>query len=153
MKNCFEKADFVFFDTPREHIEDFVKGKNTKGYKRISKKSKKPYMWMRTKILSGENLSKQNIEKLHAYYVLVEVQTMTTFSALHFLAKMNPIDKLPPPIIFPESAICYPGGEKIVFETLPEYIKYRNVSIGTKPIVAISIHQQYVSAEQAPAIG
>lgn len=147
-EKLFEKADFVFFDTPREHIEDFVKGKIPKAISALAK-SKKPYMWMRTKNSSGENLSKQNIEKLHAYYVNGGSANYDNFfKALHFLAKNESIDKLPPPIIFPESAIYYPGGEKIVFETLPEYIKYRNVSIGTKPIVAISIHQQYVSAEQ-----
>jgi len=144
----FDKADFVFFDTPREHIEDFVKGKIPKAVQSLAG-TKKPHVWMRTKNPDGANMSKKDIEKLHAYYVNGGSANFDNFfKALSLLAKKESIDKLPLPIVFPESAIYYPGVKDTIFANLKEYLAYRKLSVNEKPIVAISIHQQYVSAEQ-----
>ena len=66
---------------------------------------------------------------------------------------------LPPPIIFPKSAVYHPKAPDLVFASVPEFLKFKGLSdeqirgsAPRPPVVAISIHQEYISGMQTAFI-
>lgn len=148
LEKALGRSDYVFFDTPRDHIEDFVRTKHQKAVAYL-KQSKKPVIWMRTKNPSGENIDKKTVEALHGYYVNGGAKNFDNF--FRFLAavhKKEPTNAIATPIIFPPSAVYYPKYEGLIFSGAKEFFEFKKESIGAKPVIGIAIHQQYVSAEQ-----
>lgn len=152
--DLFAQADLVIFDAPRDHIEAFIRARLDHALPQLEK-SAKPLIWMSTQKVQASGITEPLGQRLHAYYVNGGRDNFKHFFQTlqsHFAGK--PWDGIPDPIIFPASAVYHPDAPSLIFDTPAAYLKWRKVDLPANklPIIAIALHQQYISAEQTAFI-
>lgn len=99
----------------------------------------------------------KQLQNLIAYYENGGERNMKNFLALLSAIvhkKPAPAD-LPAPVVFPKSAVYHPKAPDLVFASVPEFLKFKGLSQAQiqgqaerPPIIALSIHQEYISGMQ-----
>jgi len=150
----FANYDLVIFDSPRDHIEEFIRGRVANALPQLEK-SGKPAIWMRTKSFSALAIEEPLSQRLHAYYVNGGRNNFVHFfQTLQAHFGGNSWASVPEPIIFPASAVYHPKAPNLVFNSPAEYFRWLKIDAEKPilPVVAIAMHQQYIAAEQTAFI-
>ncbi|HEY8608432.1 MAG TPA: cobaltochelatase subunit CobN [Noviherbaspirillum sp.] len=146
----FRGADLVLFDAPRDHIRDAIRSRLAKALPGM----RAPAIWMGTARAESSGLPDALAARLHAYYVngsKANFQRMFQVLGAHFAGR--PWTSVAPPIVFPKSAVYHPAAPEVVFSGAADYLAWKAVDPARpRPVIAIAMHQQYVSAEQTAFI-
>ncbi|MBW7902472.1 MAG: cobaltochelatase subunit CobN [Rhodocyclaceae bacterium] len=143
-------ADFVFFDAPRDHLQEAVRGKVAKALPGLTA----PHIWMHDAKPKAEGFPKEIADRLHAYYVNgARPNFENFFRTLAAWRKGQPTDGIPAPIVFPKAAIYHPQAPGLVFADTADYLRWKQVDPAKKPpVIAVSVHQTYIGSEQTAFI-
>lgn len=146
----FAGYDAVFFDTPRDHLQDFAKARLVRALPGI----KVPHLWLHEQKPQWRGMPDALAQRLHAYYINGSRQNFDGFLktvAAHLAGK--DMAGIAPPIVFPKKAVYHPGFSGKVFADPADYLRWKGVSTENKPpVVAIALHQAYLAAEQTEFI-
>ncbi|MFC5300742.1 cobaltochelatase subunit CobN [Azospira restricta] len=143
-------ADAVFFDAPRDHLQDAVRAKLAKALPGLSA----PHLWMHEAKPESRGFPKPVADRLHAYYVNgARPNFENFFRTLAAHRQGQPLDGIAPPVVFPKAAIYHPQAPGLVFADTAAYLKWklgkREVDLAQKPpVIAVALHQTYVGSEQ-----
>jgi cobaltochelatase CobN len=139
-------VDAVFFDTPRDHLQDAVRAKLAKALPALAA----PHIWMHDAKPEGKGFPKPVADRLHAYYLNGARPNFENFFrtlAAHRQGKT--FDGIPAPVIFPKAAIYHPKAPGLVFADTAAYLKWKKVDLNKKPpVIAVALHQTYIGSEQ-----
>jgi len=143
----WQGADLVLIDAPREHIEQYVRGKLGAALPALQRL---PHVWMATRAPQAAGLPAALVQRLHAHYVnggRANNQRFLQAVAAHLAGR--PTDALPPPIVFPPAAVYHPRAPATVLADAAAYLAWQGVDPARRPpTVAIAFHQQAIAAEQ-----
>ncbi len=144
--SLFTGFDAVFFDAPRDHLEEYVRTRLAKALPGL----KAPYLWMHDKTPSSNGLPAPLAERLHTYYINGGRQNFENFfRALAAWRDKQPLDGVPAPVVFPKAAIYHPQAPNLVFADPAAYFRWRGIDpVKHPPVVAIALHQTYIASEQ-----
>ncbi len=144
--SLFEGFDAVFFDAPRDHLEEFVRIRLGKALPGLAA----PHLWMHDSKPSSQGFPAPLAERLHAYYVNGGRPNFENFfRALAAWRDKQPLDGVPAPVVFPRAAIYHPQAPGLVFPDPAAYFRWRGIDPAQRPpVVAIALHQTYIASEQ-----
>ncbi|WP_310449631.1 cobaltochelatase subunit CobN [Sulfuritalea sp.] len=148
----FRGHDFVFFDTPRDHLRDAVQARLAPALQAL----KTPSLWLHDGQPSWNGLPDALAKRLHAYYMNGSKTNFTGFFqtlAAHHAGRSW--SGIAPPVVFPKTAIYHPAAPGLVFADTAGYLAWKKVDAtgtGKPPVIAIALHQQYIAAEQTAFI-
>ncbi len=155
----FSGYRMVIFDTPRDHLRDMVQGRLAA----VLHGLRTPYFWMHDTQPVWKGLPEALAHRLHRYYLNGSRRnfegffaTLAAFDAGRLRVDATGSDMgnnlgIPPPLIFPESAIYHPQAPTLVFSDPLAYLMWKKVELTKKqrpPVIAIAIHQTYIANEQ-----
>lgn len=154
----FKGYDLVLFDTPRDHLEEFVRTRLAKSLAGLTT----PTLWLHDSRPRWQGLSEAEARRWHAYYVNGGRLNFTALLAT-LAASWTGKDwsgkaggQIAAPIVFPKTGIYHPRYAGQVFADSASYLRWLAQEQGAgsvaKPIIAIAIHQQYLSGEQTAHI-
>ena len=144
--------DLVFFDAPRDHIEEGMRARLAPALPALER-SGKPALWLHTSKPQWRNLPDELARRLHGYYVNGgRVNNANFFATISALQARKPWQGITAPQVFPATAIYHPKAPTLVFSDTASYFRWKGVSPGSKPVIAIAFHQQAIAAEQAGLI-
>ncbi|MQY50268.1 cobaltochelatase subunit CobN [Rhodocyclus gracilis] len=152
--SLFAGYDAVFFDTPRDHLQAFVRTRLSRALPTLSV----PHLWLHESRPSGGGFSSADMTRLQAYYVNGGHQNFENFfRTLAARLRAQPVDGIPPPHVFPKAAIYHPRAPQTVFADPAAYFRWRGIdptlpAAERPPIIAIALHQTYVASEQTAFI-
>lgn len=146
------KADMVVFDTLRSDMEGFIRTKIPKTLEDLHAK-KIPILWSNPQKLTTEHIAEADAKRLYTYYLHGgSANVAHFFQALFLNMEGKSMERVEAPIVFPESAIYYPG-KTPVYATPEAYMKARGITENSpKPIIAIAFHKQTITAQQSAFI-
>jgi cobaltochelatase CobN len=148
--SLFRSVDAVFFDAPRDHLQDAVRAKLAKAMPALSA----PHLWLHEAKPEGKGFPKPVAERLHAYYINGARPNFENFFrtlAAHRQGKS--FDGIAPPVVFPKAAIYHPQAPNLVFADTAAYLRWKKVDLNKRPpVIAIALHQTYVGSEQTAFI-
>ncbi|MCP5268837.1 MAG: cobaltochelatase subunit CobN [Zoogloeaceae bacterium] len=143
-------ADIVFFDTPRDHLQDTVRARLAKALPGLTA----PQLWMHETKPEIKGLAKPLADRLHAYYVNgARPNFENFFRTLAAHRKGQALDDIPPPVIFPKVAIYHPKAPQLIFADTAAYLRWKGIDLARKPpVIGIALHQTYIASEQTAFI-
>ncbi|WP_425260648.1 cobaltochelatase subunit CobN [Rubrivivax sp. RP6-9] len=144
----WQGADLVLFDTPRQHIEDFVRSKLDAALPALATR---PHAWLSTAaVRAGGGLDAALAQRLHAYHVNGGQANRThLLQTLAAHLKGRPWQALPAPQVFPAAGVYHPRAPGLVLPSAAAYLDWLGVDPARRPpTVAIAFHQQSIAAEQ-----
>ena len=148
----WQGADLVLFDTPRQHIEDFVRSKLDAALPALATR---PHAWLSTTaVRPGGGLDAALAQRLHAYHVNGGQANRThLLQTLAAHLQGRPWQALPAPQVFPAAGVYHPRAPGLVLPSTAAYLGWQGVDPARRPpTVAIAFHQQSIAAEQTAFI-
>lgn len=145
--SLFDGYAMVLIDT---YQQDAVRAKLQQALGQTST----PVAWLYDEAPAGARLPEALAPRLAAYYSNGGRGNFEAFFATlaAYLDGREP-DAIPAPVIFPDVAVYHPEAPELVFADSREYLRWRGVDPADRPpVVAIALHQQYVSAMQTAVI-
>jgi cobaltochelatase CobN len=143
----FKGFDAVFFDS---YLQDHIRGKLSRALPGL----KAPQLWLYEARPAWSGLPDPLAKRLVAYYANGSRANFEGFFAslaAHLAGK--PAAGIPEPIVFPKVGVYHPKALGLVFATPQAYFAWKGVDPAKRPpTVAISLHQQYIAAEQTAFI-
>ncbi|MBA3997936.1 MAG: cobaltochelatase subunit CobN [Candidatus Accumulibacter sp.] len=142
----FKGYDAVFFDAPRDHLQDELRARLVKALPGLAV----PNIWMHERKPTVHGFPAPLADRLHAYYVNGSRPNFENFfRALAAQSAGKPLDGVPPPVVFPKAAIYHPRAPDLVFADPAAYLRWKGVDPARRPpVVAIAVHQTYVGSQQ-----
>lgn len=141
--------DMVFFDAPRDHIQEAVVQKLGAALPALEQ-SKTPLLWLHTAQPHWKHLADPVANRLHAYYVNGgRANNGRFFETVSAYLAQRPWQSIAAPQVFPATAIYHPKAPSLVFENTAAYLRWRGPIAPQQPVVAIAFHQQVIAAEQS----
>ena len=146
----FKGHDLVVFDTPRDHLRDAVQARLRAALPGLTV----PSLWLHDSQPSWKGLPDPLAKRLHAYYVNgSKANFKGFFQSIAAQLAGRPGTGIAPPIVFPKSAIYHPAAPDVVFADAASYLAWKKVNpVQRPPVIAIALHQQYITAEQTAFI-
>ncbi|MGQ0711764.1 MAG: cobaltochelatase subunit CobN [Rhodoferax sp.] len=143
--------DMVVFDTPREHMHDYVRTRLADALPALAQ-SGKPVLWMLAEQPQFQGLDSALAQRLHAYYTNGGRANNTHMLAtLAAALAQRPWAGIAPPQVFPAAGIYHPRAPQLVFDSARAYWAWRGAP-GGAPVVALAFHQQAIAAEQTAVL-
>jgi cobaltochelatase CobN len=148
--SVFKGHDLVVFDTPRDHLRDSVQARVGAALPGLTV----PSLWLHDSKPTWKGLPDPLAQRLHAYYVNgSKANFKGFFESIAAQLSGRPWEGVAPPIVFPKSAIYHPDAPSTVFADAASYLAWKKVKPGQRPaVIAIALHQQYITAEQTAFI-
>jgi cobaltochelatase CobN len=148
--SVFKGFDAVFFDAPRDHLQEFVRTRLAKALPGL----RAPQLWLHEKGPEAKGFATPLAERLHAYYLNGGRPNFENFfRTLAAQRDHQPLDKISAPIVFPKAGIYHPQAPGLVFADPAAYLKWKGIDFKTRPpVVAIALHQTYIGSEQTAFI-
>lgn len=154
----FKAYDLVLFDTPRDHLEEFVRTRLAKSLAGL----KTPALWLHDSRPNWQGLPEAEARRWHAYYVnggrpnftALFADLAATWTGKGWAERAAA--QIVAPVVFPKTGIYHPRYVGQVFADTASYLRWLAAQPGggpggrpgSKPVIAIAMHQQYLSAEQ-----
>jgi cobaltochelatase CobN len=142
----FAGHDLVFFDSPRDHLREFVARRLAKALPGLEV----PHLWLHDTNPEWRGIPDGLARRLHAYYVNGGRANFDGFFrtvAAHRAGR--PLDGIAEPVVFPKSAVYHPRAPRVVFPDAASYLAWAGPAAAQgSPVVAVAMHQQYIAAEQ-----
>lgn len=141
----FRGYDAVFFDT---YLIDEVQAKLARALPGL----KTPHLWLYEENTSWAGLPDALAKRLVAYYASGGRANFDGFFAslaAHFAGR--PLAGIPAPVVFPKIGIYHPMAPGLVLASTADYLAWRKPAPDA-PVVAIALHQQYLSSMQTAFI-
>ncbi|HEX5803819.1 MAG TPA: cobaltochelatase subunit CobN [Azospira sp.] len=148
--SLFRGVDAVFFDAPRDHLQDLVRAQLAKALPGLSV----PHLWLNEQKPAATGFPAPLAERLHAYYVNGgRANFENFFRTLAAARDRRATDGIPPPLIFPKAAIYHPKAPGLVFADTAAYLRWklgqREIDPANRPpVIAVALHHTYIAAEQ-----
>lgn len=143
----FKPYDLVFVDT---YQQDNVRAKLVRALPGLAK----PHVWLFEGKPAWSGLPDALAKRLIAYYANGSRANFDGFFrsiAAHLAGKS--LAAIPEPIVFPKVGVYHPKAPGLVFATTRDYFAWKGIDTARRPpTVAISLHQQYIAAEQTAFI-
>lgn len=149
-EGLFQGFDAVFFDT---YMQDQVRERLARALPGL----RVPHAWLyEARAAWGGGLDEPLARRLVAYYSNGGQQNFEGFfGTLAAYMAGRPADGLPPPVVFPKTAIYHPRAPSLVFGDPLDYLRWQGVdpaSTSRRPIVALALHHQYIASMQTDFI-
>jgi cobaltochelatase CobN len=145
-------AELVLIDAPRQHLEDFVRGRLAPVLPALQQL---PHVWLPAAAPKpGGGIDPALAQRLHGYFVQGGARN-TEWLLQTLLAWRAGQDwrSLPPPQVFPNAGIYHPALEQVVAASPAEYFAARGIVAAQRaPTVAIAFHQGSIAAGQTELI-
>lgn len=150
--SLWDGADLVLIDTPRPHMEEFVR---TRLAAALPSLAARPHVWLPTAAPRAAGVPPALAQRLHAYYVNGGAANLRHFLqavAAHLQAR--DWAGLPEPVVFPTAGVYHPGLAQQVLPTAEAFLAWKGVSAAgpRPPVVGIAFHQQSIAAQQTGLI-
>lgn len=148
----FRGYDMVIFDVPRAHMHEAVHARVAPALPALAA-SKTPALWLPTEMPTAQHLPDALARRLHAYYVnggRGNAENFFATLAAHFRGQSW--QQLPPPQIFPTTAIYHPKAPGLVFADTAAYLRWLGSAGKERPVIALAFHQQSIAAAQTGLI-
>ncbi|MBN8487332.1 MAG: cobaltochelatase subunit CobN [Burkholderiales bacterium] len=145
-------VDLVLLDTPRQHIEDFVRGKLGAAGLALAQV---PHVWLATSAPKpGGGLDPQLARRLHGYFVQGGARnTDWLLQTLAAWQRRLSWQSLPEPQVFPAAGLYHPDLPALVAASPTEYLAARAPSgLGRRGVVAIAFHQGSIASGQTAVL-
>lgn len=148
--SVFKGFDAVFFDAPRDHLQDEMRGRLAKALPGLAV----PHLWLHERKPGGTGFPPALAARLHAYYINGSGPNFENFfRTLAAHRAGGPLDGIPAPVVFPKEAIYHPRAPGLVFADAAAYLRWKGVDPAAPanvrpPTIAIAIHQTYVGSQQ-----
>ena len=145
-------ADLVLIDAPRQHIEDFLRGKLGAA---LTALERVPHVWLPTPAPKpGGGIDPAFAQRLHGYFVQGGARnTEWLLRALAAQRAGQDWRALPAPQVFPSAAIYHPALPQMVVATPADYFAARRIDPTLRPpVVAIAFHQGSLASGQTGVI-
>ncbi len=146
--SLFQGYDAVFFDAPRDHLQELVRARLARALPGL----KAPHLWLHDRGPQGAGLPAPLAERLHAYYLNGSRPNFENFfRTLAAHRAGQPYDRLPPPVIFPKTALYHPRAPGLVFADAAAFLRWKGIAAAPgarPPVIAIAMHQTYIAGEQ-----
>lgn len=141
--------DMVFFDAPRDHIQEQISARLAPALPALVQ-SKTPVLWLHTSQPRWSHLPDDLGRRLHGYYVNGgRANNASFFATVAAHLAGQPWEAIPPPQVFPATAVYHPQAPSLVFPDTASYLRWRGPVAPGQPVVAIAFHQQVIAAEQS----
>ncbi|HRO58199.1 MAG TPA: cobaltochelatase subunit CobN, partial [Burkholderiaceae bacterium] len=146
----FAGADAVFFDT---YLQDYVRGKLATALPGL----KVPHAWLYDASPAWGGLPEPLARRLVAYYTnggRANFEGFFATLAAH-LAGLPAESAAADPVLFPKTAVYHPQAPGLVFADPLAYLAWKGIDAAAPdrpPVVAVALHQQYLSAMQTDFI-
>ncbi|MFZ2853794.1 MAG: cobaltochelatase subunit CobN, partial [Rhodocyclaceae bacterium] len=146
----FKGFDAVFFDAPRDHLQEFVRNRLTRALPGLTA----PQLWLHENGPEAKGFARPVAERLHAYYINGSRPNFENFfRTLAAQRDKQALERIPAPIVFPKAAIYHPRAPGLVFADPAAYFKWKRVDPARRPpVIAIALHQTYIASEQTALI-
>jgi cobaltochelatase CobN len=148
----WQGADLVLIDAPRQHIEDFVRGRLGAALPALDRV---PHAWLPTAApRPGGGLDPALARRLHGYFVQGGARnTVWLLQALAAWRGGRDWRALPEPQVFPAAAIYHPALQQTVVASPQAYLAARGIDPARRPpIVAIAFHQGSLAQGQTEVL-
>ncbi|MDT7838104.1 cobaltochelatase subunit CobN [Aquabacterium sp. OR-4] len=138
----------VLIDAPRQHIEDFVRGKLGAALPALQPL---PHVWLATAApKAGGGLDAELARRLHGYFVQggkANTEHLLRSLAAHLAGR--DWRALPPPQVFPTAGLYHPALAQTVVATPAEWLAARGIDPARRPpTVGIVFHPGSIAAQQ-----
>ena len=152
----WDGADLVLLDTPRAHMEEFVRARLAKALPALATR---PHVWLGTAAPTpGGGLDAALARRLHGYFVNGGQHNFENlFKTLSAWAgdRRGSTWKqaAAAPIVFPVAGIYHPDLPQLVLDGPQRWLAWRGIDAALRPpVVAIAFHQQSIAAQQTGLI-
>lgn len=148
----WQDADLVLIDAPRQHIEDFVRGKLGTALPALDRV---PHMWMPTAAAKvGGGLDPALARRLHAYFVQGGSRnTEALLLTLHAHLEGQDWRPFPEPFVFPSVGLYHPRLPQGVVRNADEYWRARNLpATPGQAVIGIAFHQGSLASGQTAVL-
>ncbi|MBI5898827.1 MAG: cobaltochelatase subunit CobN [Rhodocyclales bacterium] len=149
----FRGHDYVFFDTPRDHLRELVQARLAPALPAL----KAPALWLHEAKPGWSGLPDALARRLHAYYMngsAVNFKGFFQTLAAHHAGRSW--REIAPPVVFPKTAVYHPAAPGLVFADTAGYLAWKKIDPARAgkpaPLIAIAMHQQYIAAGQTAFI-
>ena len=150
--SLFKGYSAVFFDTPRDHLQEYVRTRLAKALPEL----RLPHVWLHDKTPDAKDFPRPVAERLHAYYVNGGRSNFENFfRTLAAQRDKQAMQGIAAPIIFPKEAVYHPQAPGLIFNSADAYLRWKGVvpfSAERPPIIALALHQGYIASEQTAFI-
>jgi cobaltochelatase CobN len=163
--SLFKGYDAVFFDAPRDHLQEAMRSRLAKALPGLSL----PHLWLHEKGAESKGFPALLAERLHAYYLNGSranfenfFRSLAAYRDRQLLGTPlgTPLEtqlkNIPAPIVFPPQAIYHPQAAGLIFASPAAYLRWKGVPSGPHdkrpPVIAIALHQGYIASEQTAFI-
>lgn len=139
----FEGFDAVFFDVPREQIEEVVESRLARALPGLKARQ----LWLNAQKPRWQGWKEAEARQLLGYYVNGGRANFAVFVDVLAarLAGREPASQ-PPPQVFPKAGFFHPDASGRVFSTPAEFLAWKKPA--GKPVIAIAAFESYLNAEQ-----
>lgn len=148
----WQGVELVLIDAPRQHIEDFVRGKLGAALPALERV---PHAWLPSAAPKpGGGLDPALARRLHGYFVQGGarntewlLQTLAAWRAGHDWRSLTE------PQVFPSAGLYHPALKQLVVGSPAEYLAARGISAPRRPpTVAIAFHQGSIAQGQTAVL-
>jgi len=139
----FAGFDAVFFDAPREQVEEAIRGQLARALPGL----KGRVLWLNGQKPRWNGWSESEARQLNSYYApggRINFSNFIDVLVARFAGR-EPRD-LAAPVIFPAAGLFHPDAPGKVFKTPAEFLAWKKPA--GKPVIAIAAFESYLSAEQ-----
>ncbi len=148
----WQGAELVLIDAPRQHLEDFVRGRLAPALPALERV---PHVWLPADApRPGGGIDPALAQRLHGYFVQGGARnTEWLLQSLVAWRAGSDWRSFPAPQVFPAAGIYHPALKQIVVGTPAEYFAARGMVASQRaPTVAIAFHQGSIAAGQTEVI-